>query len=116
MKCTKILSHHTSLASAVEAANLDLSYNEQSAKRTIKDIDAHCDQAFVTDDGVFYIYKADIKLLHHFDPFISCLSGDPFRLAFVIGDTLAISQKGDIPKTPAGRKFFRDNKFGALAH
>jgi len=113
MKHTKIASHHQSLAAAVEAAGLDLSYNEEIAKRHIRDIDLNCRRAFVTEAGeVYYVFSADIELLHKFSPFVSCLSDSPFRVAFVVGNTLSIS---DTFIAKSDRGWFKRNTFGALA-
>jgi hypothetical protein len=113
MKHAKIKSHHQSLAAAVEAAGLDLSYNEQVARRAIRDIDMNCRQAFVLESGeVYYIFSADIDLLNKFTPFVSVMSNRPFQVAFVVGDTLSISQTF-ISKSDRG--WFKRNQYGALA-
>jgi len=113
MQNIKIASHHQSLAAAVEAANIDLSYNPELAKRDIRDTDLNCRRAFVTEAGeVYYIYSADIEILNKYTPFISVLSDAPFQVAFVVGDTIAISETF-IPKTQRG--WFKRNTLGALA-
>jgi hypothetical protein len=113
MKNIKIASHHQSLAAAVEAANIDLSYNPELAKRDIRDTDLNCHRAFVTEDGeVYYVYSADIELLNKYTPFVSVLCDSPFQVAFVVGDTLAISETF-IPKSQ--RSWFKRNQLGALA-
>jgi len=113
MKHIKIASHHQSLAAAVKAANIDLSYNPELAKRDIRDTDLNCRRAFVTEDGeVYYVYSADIELLNKYTPFVSVLCDSPFQVAFVVGDTLAISETF-IPKSQ--RSWFKRNQLGALA-
>jgi hypothetical protein len=115
MKHIKITSHHHSLAAAVEAAAPDLSYNEAEARRSIRDTDLNCRQAFVTEDGdIYYVFDADIRLLHKFNPFVSALSDRPFAVAFIVGSTLSISST-EIPNNKAGRQWFKNNQFGAIA-
>lgn len=114
----KIVSRHNSLAEAVEAAKPDLSYNPAAAAREIREIDRKCKTAFVVESGaIFYIYSADIEILHEWEPFVSVICDTPFRVAFVVGDLLSISEPR-IPKTQAGRDWFKSNRsrnFGALA-
>jgi hypothetical protein len=106
----KIKSHHTSLADAVAVSKIDLSYNPAEAKRTIADIDRCCRQAFVLENGdIYYVYSADIDLLHKFEPFVSCLCDTPFSVAFIVGDLLSIGQPS-VPKTQAGRNWFKSRK------
>jgi hypothetical protein len=113
MNSLKITSHHQSLASAVEAANIDFSYNPESARQTIRDIDLNCHRAFVLENGeVYYVFSADIELLHKFEPFISVLSSAPFRVAFVVGNTMSLTETF-IDKTNRG--WFKRNQYGALA-
>jgi hypothetical protein len=114
----KILSRHNSLAEAVEAANPDLSYNPAEAANQIRQIDRHCVAAFVVESGaIYYIYRADIDLLHEFDPFTSVLCDTPFRVAYVFESLISIGEQR-IPKTKAGRDWFksaRSRDFGAIA-
>ena len=104
MNSIKILSRHSSLASAVEALNPDLSYNKERATEYIKDIDRGsngflkiegCKQAFVVEVGgkksIRYVVQCDITILHEFSPFVSCLSDSPFQLAFVYEDSINVS-------------------------
>lgn len=82
MKTFLILSTHTTLTQAVEAAQIDLSYNEVEARRTIRDIETGWNgrseppaAAFVLEiEGkkeVWYIGRNDgIRFLHKFIPFI----------------------------------------------
>lgn len=117
MKNIKIASHHHSLASAVEAAKPDLSYNEPEARRRVRDIDLNCRKAIVTEDGdIYYIHSCDIEVLNKFEPFVSCLDNCPFRLAFIVGDLLSIGEPS-VPKTKKGRDFLRlaNETYGALA-
>jgi hypothetical protein len=115
MKHIKIAAHYQSLAAAVEAAAPDLSYNPDEARRRIRDIDLNCRQAFVTENGdIYYVFDADIRLLHKFSPFVSVMSDSPFVIAFIVGNTLSIGNH-EIPKNKAGREFFKNNPFGAIA-
>lgn len=116
MKTLKIRSTHKTLTEAVSIANIDLSYNEPEAKRSIKDTDRNVSEAYITEDGaVWYVYKCDISILRKFEPFHSMLSDSPFRVAYIVGKTMSFFDTM-IPKTPAGRKWFANNKFGALAY
>ena len=112
-----IKSHHNTLAEAVAASGTDLSYNPAEAKRTIAAIDRHCSQAAVLDSGdVYYVYSADINLLHKFEPFMSCLSDSPLSVAHIVGDEIRIDNNLRVPKTQAGRNWFKNRKqFGTLA-
>jgi len=115
MKTLKITSHHHSLASAVAEAKPDLSYNEEVAKRDIRDVDLNCTQAVVVEGGdIYFVFNADIQVLNKFTPFISVLSEGNFSVASIKGDTLSISSPV-IPKTSAGRKLFRSFGNGVLA-
>lgn len=93
MKTLKILSRHTSVAAAVEAAKIDLSFNEELAKRDLKDFErgnrevAPVREAYVVElEGVpqsydtinpetgkavevWYRYEADIRLLNKYSAF-----------------------------------------------
>ena len=113
----QIKSHHTKLADAVAASGMDLSYNPAEAKRTIAATDCHCSQAVVLDNGdVYYVYSADIDLLHKFEPFMSCLCDSPFEVAHIVGDEIRIDNNLRIPKTQAGRNWFKNRKqLGTLA-
>tara|TARA_R110000868_G_scaffold346673_1_gene607803 strand:+ start:2401 stop:2751 length:351 start_codon:yes stop_codon:yes gene_type:complete len=115
MKNLKIKSHHHSLSSAVEAANFDIAYNPECARRTIRDIDLNCTKAMVMEDGsIYYVYEADIDLLHKFSPFCAVLSDEPFSIAFICGSILSISEPL-VKKSKAGRAWFKANTMGALA-
>lgn len=111
----KITSHHKTVADAVATAKPDLSYNEQSARETIAAIDRHATQAMVMENGeIYYVFAADINLLNKFEPFSAGLSDSPFQVAFIVGNTLLITDT-KIQKTKAGRAWFKSNKLGALA-
>ena len=87
----KIVSIHNTLAEAVEAAGIDLSYNPGLAKRDIKITDQNVSKAFVMEDGtVQYIFNCDIKLLNEFTPFHSSMSNSPFQLVTVLEDSMEI--------------------------
>jgi len=95
----KILSRHATLSEAVKASGIDLSYNPQAAQDKIRQTErAHRDgyksgEAFVTDDGVYYVYQADIKLLNRFEPFGSCLDDSNFAKVSIIGDEIIFSKR-----------------------
>lgn len=103
------------VAAAVANQSLDLSYNPAEAARKVKDCDSgyHRDRgvtaAFLTDNGVYYVYESGgMNLLHKFEPFISCLSDGGFHIAQIAPDraTIVISELV-IKKTAEGRDFFR---------
>ena len=84
MKTIQIRSRHSSVADAVTAANLDLSYNITVAKKKIADIDLNVCQAFVTEEGkVMFVFNCDIPILQEFSPFSSCVDNRPFAIAFL---------------------------------
>ena len=113
----KIRSTHRTLEEAVNAANVDISYNPSVAKQGIKDADTgfkRCpgtQKAFVMEDGsVFSIFKAEdgVNVLNKFEPFISVLSGGFFKVAVQNDpDTITITD-ATLPKNKAGRKAFAD--------
>tara|TARA_R110002153_G_C12944412_1_gene457754 strand:- start:127 stop:501 length:375 start_codon:yes stop_codon:yes gene_type:complete len=98
MKSFKILSRHTYLAEAVEAANIDLSYNEATARRDIRQTSKRVSEAFVLEINgvakVAYVYQCDIKLLNIFEPFMSCLSSSDFGIATLStdGDSIVVTE------------------------
>ena len=107
MKILNIKSYHGSLGSAVAEAKPDLSYNEDSAKCSVRDIDRNCRRAFVTEGGdIYYIYSCGIEILHKFEPFHSVISDSPFHPAFIYGGQILIGSL-TIPKTKAGRNWFK---------
>ncbi len=94
-----ILSRHATLAAAVAAAGLDLSYNEASAKSTIANADrphrgGTLTEAFVVEGEkgkeVLYTYKCDILLLNKFEPFFSCLDDSAFHLVSIKDSSIEI--------------------------
>jgi hypothetical protein len=92
MTTIQIKSRHSSLASAVDAANMDLSYNKGLAEQSIRSIDLNCRQAFVTEDGkVMFVFECDIPILQEFRPFSSCLDSRPFSIAFLDKLTMSIT-------------------------
>jgi len=108
----QIISRHASLGEAVAASGMDLSYNEAEAKRTIANTerghrmfgtDCKSGEAFVTSDGVYFLYRADIRLLNKFEPFSACLDNSNFA-EVTITDTEIRFSKRILPKTPAMRK------------
>lgn len=110
MKQYTILSRHSTLAEAVAASGMDLSYNEQSAAQKIKDIDNgyyvgnKTTEAFVTDCGVFYIFECDIRILNKFEPFFSTLSDSPFSPVVFDGDKIWVNDQVKLPKDKTTRK------------
>lgn len=115
MKTLKITAKFNTLSEAVGSSKIDLSYNKPLALANIAATDRNVEQAFITEDGsVWYIFKCDIRVLNKFEPFHSCLDNSPFRVAFIVGSTLSIFDTL-VPKTPAGRAWFKNDKFGALA-
>jgi hypothetical protein len=89
----KIASRHETLAAAVAAAKIDLSYNEELALRDIRNHDKSGRLSDITlgEDGkVYYVYNCDVKLLHKYEPFHSCLDDSPFHLTFIHEGTIEI--------------------------
>lgn len=85
----KIKETYKTLSEAVEAAKIDLSYNEFYAKSDIRTTDPDVEKAFVTEDGdVYYIYKCDIRILHKYVPHHSCINNTDFRLVTIVRDTI----------------------------
>jgi hypothetical protein len=104
----EIISKHATLSEAVKAANIDLSYNQQAAESKIKDIECGfrgCKggEAYVTNVGVFFIYKCDITLLNKFEPHHSVMDDTAFRSVTITDGYISFSAP-IIPKTPASRK------------
>jgi len=99
-----IRSTHETLAEAVAASGMDLSYNPAAARQTIKDIEyymqdgARVSKAFVMESGdVLYIYSVDINLLNKFEPFHSVMDNSPFYAASIRADEI------EIVRLPMGR-------------
>ena len=106
----KILSRHSSVLSAVRAAGIDLSYNEQSALRDIAELDRGfrearpVTEAFVVEkigapqsydtliDGkpveVLYRLDCDLKLLNRYTPFSGCLHNGAWTPVLIDGDEI----------------------------
>lgn len=86
MQTLDIISRHKTLAEAVAASGLDLSYNPQEAARRIASTDQRVKEAFVAAEGVFFIYWApdDLQLFHKFDPFVSCLDNRLFAPVTIV--------------------------------
>lgn len=97
---------------------MDLSYNPEEARKTIRDIDLNCKHALVMENGdVYFVFSCDIEILHKFEPFVSCLSDAPFHGALIAGDTLTILSNLHVPKDKAGRAWLREanKQVGLLA-
>jgi hypothetical protein len=120
MKSIKVISRHNTLAEAVIAANIDLSYNPAEAQKSIKLSDAGYNrdrgvtEAFVCEDGkVRYVYQADIALLHKFTPFVSSLHDGPFQFWGFMQSTMELLEfVGRVPKCGAERKKIRELQKG----
>ena len=94
-----IKSTHASLAEAVAASGMDLSYNPAAARQSIKDIEYYMmkgnrvSRAFVTNSGdVLYIFAADINLLNKFEPFFSIMDDSPFYTASIRENEIEINR------------------------
>ena len=98
MKTLNILSRHTSLLAAVKAAGLDLSYNEPLALADIAHLDGGgfsrgihgrteikpVTEVFVTDDGIYYTFECDLRLLNKYEPFHACMHDGAFAIAVLM--------------------------------
>jgi hypothetical protein len=112
----KIISRHDTLAEAVAAANIDLSYNPADAKQSIKlsdsgyNRDRGVTEAYVCEDGkVRYVYQADIALLHEFNPFVSCLHDGPFQICVFVKELMSLTAlNASMAKTAQNRKYIRN--------
>lgn len=84
----KIAAHFSTLTAAVAATGMDLSYNEADARQTIRRMES--DQslkltAIFSDDAnqIWYVINStreNLKLLHKFEPFFSCIHNGPFNV------------------------------------
>ena len=99
-----------SVAAAVAAAKIDLSYNEALAKQQISDLDlgyrgCRAVSAFISPENVvYYVYAAEgLRLLHRFEPFHGCLSDGSLRIGRIDGDTVLDLNVG-VPNTPKARR------------
>lgn len=106
----QITSTHATLSEAVEASGMDLSYNPQSAAQSIRDTERGRDgwksgKAYVTPEGVFYVYHCDINILHKFEPFHSMITSDPFKVVEITSGAIYITDtKFSRTQRPAIRK------------
>lgn len=105
MKTLNILSRHSSLLAAVKAAGLDLSYNEPLALADIAHLDGGgfsrgihgrteikpVTEVFVTDDGIYYTFECDLRLLNKYEPFHACLHDGAFAIAVASGDVINVT-------------------------
>lgn len=109
---TKIASVHDTLAEAVEAANIDLSYNATLAAQDIKATDRNVAKAYVMADGTIqYVFEARDggKFLNKFAPFHNCLDNGPFHLATIKEDKKEVMvSHQNWPKSTETRKHARD--------
>jgi len=102
-----ILHTFTSLQDAVTASGMDLSYNPQAARNKINTLSPQVTWAAIVEGGdVYYIYNADIKLLHKFSPFSSCLDDAPLEVVYV-NDREILFSGVKVPKTREGRAWFK---------
>lgn len=79
MQTLDIISRHETLAEAVAASGLDLSYNPEEAAKTIARTDRYVREAFVVPGGVVYLYETPgegLCLLNKFSPF--CMALDSY--------------------------------------
>ena len=118
-----IISKHLSLAAAVTAANLDLSYNPQIAAQAIRNTDSPCRRSqeygigatisayVVKIEGeeapvVITVYPVEgMRFAGRFEPFSSCLSDGPMSV-YRIDEAAGLIHPTTIkfPKTKAGRE------------
>lgn len=104
MKTLTIISTHATLAEAVKAAKLDLSYNQAEADYKIRMADekpriefTKTERAFVVAGEkvpeVWYQYSCTgegdsvnppgVRMLRRFEPFFSCMSDSPLQVGIV---------------------------------
>ena len=123
MRTLNILSKHATMADAVKSAGIDLSYNERLALEDIKRMDstkkylsicvvemdtkaASYDVASVSGNAikVIYVYQADIKLLHIYNAFGSCIHCDPFKPVRIEEDKISIFNELPMSRSNESRK------------
>ncbi len=126
MKRFTIVSRHNSLALAVAAAGVDLSYNERLALENIRHSDSPypamvragiggTERAYVVRMGdgsleVIHVYTADgIRFAKVFSPFVSCLSDSALSFVAISDLEGEIYETGaQFPNTKVGRALAAD--------
>ena len=84
----KIAARYSNLTEAVAATGMDLSYNERSARQTIREIESDRSLKLVSifSDEMKQIWfiinsvRENLNLLHKFEPFFSCTHDRPFNV------------------------------------
>lgn len=98
----KIKATFTTLAAAVAASKMDLSYNEQAANEKIQDIERNCSAAYLMEDNtVKYVFegKQHGRLLNTFSPFHGVLSDSPLYPAQIIENKIDVLTGWEIKKS-----------------
>jgi hypothetical protein len=107
MKTIKITARFATVLEALEASNIDISYNAASARQKAKDCNRpnryfEPGEAFLCDDGTVrqIITCFDgLKVLNTFDPFISVMSDSPFTLAVITETEIQVHTSLTFPKS-----------------
>lgn len=97
MKKIRIVQAYDFLSTAVQVAEesfgLDLSYNRELAYQSARGFDKAVRRAFVTEEGVYYLFQSPdgLVVLNKFSPFVSVLDNSDFSHVLVDGDTYNVS-------------------------
>ena len=89
------VTEYATLAEAVAASKMDLSYNEASANQKIREIQRYKESKrfFLTESNeVYYTFASDVVLLNKFVPFSSCLDQVPFKIVNIGENEFVVCQ------------------------
>ena len=106
----KIVATFPTVAEAVKASKIDLSYNPEEAARKIRDLDragnhGEVKNAFLMENGeVWFLYHCDILILNTFEPFSSCLHDGSFFPVRITETTIEIFRHIALPRDTQARK------------
>lgn len=111
MKTIKITATFPTLAAAVDASGIDLSYNPQAAAESIALIDnpprrwreqgtKGCSEAYLLADGrIAYRYSCDLTLINIWTPFVSTLSDGCFYPVSIVNNAFNVYTELPLPKS-----------------
>lgn len=115
MKTIKITATFPTLAAAVAASGIDLSYNPQAAAEGIALIDnpprrwreqgtKGCSEAYLLADGrIAYRYECDLTLINIWTPFANTLSDGSFYPVSIVNGNFNVYTKLPQPKSNRAR-------------
>lgn len=108
MKTIKITARFATVLEALEASNIDISYNPQLARIEAARLESNnrhfqgVNEAFLCDDGeIRFVVRCNdgLNILNKFDPFISCLDDSPFTLAVITETEIQVHTSLTFPKS-----------------